>query len=77
MYLYIGAYNILAINVFFNELTYSVDESSEQLELMLALSDQSSIDVTVQFMVNSGGTATGQLTNGNNFSDGCSSYSRG
>ena len=77
MYLHIGAYNILAINVFFNESTYSVDESSEQLQIMLALSDQSSIDVTVQVMVNSGGTATGQLTNDNNTSDGCLSCSRG
>lgn len=59
-YLHTGAYNLLAISVFFNESTYSVDEDREQLKLALALTKPSSTDITLQVMVIAGGTATGE-----------------
>ena len=76
MCLHTGTYNLLAINVFFNESTYSVDEGSEQLKHALALTKPSSIDITAQVTVTAGGTATGELTDDISVSNMCSSYSR-
>ena len=71
MCLHTGAYNLLAINVFFNESMYSVNEDSEHLNLTLALSKPSSTDITLQVTVTAGSTATGELTDGINTGDIC------
>ena len=77
MCLHTGAYNFLAINVFFNESMYSVNEGNEQLKLALSLTKPSSTDITLQVTVTAGGTATGELTDDINTSNMCSTYSRG
>ena len=77
MCLHTGNYNFLAINVFFNESLYNVNEGSEQLKLALSLTKPSSTDITLQVTVTAGGTATGELTDDITTSNMCSTYSRG
>ena len=59
-----GVFNLivyfLAIDVFFNASTYTVDENNGHVQLVLVLSNPSSTDITVQVTDNSD-TATGEL----------------
>ena len=50
----------LAIDVFFNESTYTIDENSTHVQPVLILSNPSSTDITVQVTDNND-TATGEL----------------
>ena len=52
----------VAIDIFFNESTYSVDESSRNVQVMLVLSNPSSTDLTVK-VTSKNDTATGELMN--------------
>ena len=52
----------VAIDIFFNESIYSVDESSGNVQIVLVLSNPSSTDITVQ-VTSYNDTATGELMN--------------
>ena len=64
MYIETGMYCLVAIDVFFSESIYTVNETGRHVQPVLVLSNPSSTDVTVEVTLGKG-TATGKLTNSN------------
>ena len=54
---------LVVIDIFFSESTYSVNESSTDVQLTLAVTNPSSTDIAVKLVVSENSTATGELTN--------------
>ena len=54
-------YNLVAVDIFFRELVYTVNETGGHVQPVLVLGNPSSTDITVQVTVDNG-TATGKLT---------------
>jgi len=55
--MYNSIFNLVAIDIFFNESTYDVLESDQYVQLVLVLSNPSATDVTIQVIDNNGTTS--------------------
>ena len=55
--MYNRIFNLVAIDIFFNESTYDVLESDQYIQLVLVLSNPSATDITIQVTDNNGTTS--------------------